>query len=126
MNDLIDFADVGTIPEPTIWTKPPLDLDAIEAKITGLTPQWPLPGPAEKAMRELIEEVRKLRADDLLRQAVEALRGTYKALDLMPYTAMQTGLAGTKEWDRIYGERNAFGACDKARAVLSLADERGL
>ena len=62
MNDLIDFADIGPIPEPTIWTKPPLDLDALEAKITGLTPQWPLPGPAEKAMRELIEDVRKSRA----------------------------------------------------------------
>lgn len=33
MNDLIDFADIGPIPEPTIWTKPPLDLAALEAKI---------------------------------------------------------------------------------------------
>ena len=62
MNKLVDFADVGPIPEPTIWTKPPMDLDALEAKITGLTPQWPLPGPAEKAIRSLIEEVRELRA----------------------------------------------------------------
>ena len=31
MNDLIDFADIGPIPEPTIWTKPPMDLDALEA-----------------------------------------------------------------------------------------------
>lgn len=68
----------------------------------------------------------RIPADDLLRQAIDALRETYAALDLMPYTAMQTGLAGTKEWDRIYGERNAFGACDKARAVLAIAKERGL
>lgn len=31
MSNLVDFADVGPIPEPTIWTKPPMDLDALEA-----------------------------------------------------------------------------------------------
>lgn len=62
MSTLVDFADIGPIPEPKIWTKPPLDLDDLEAKITGLTPQWPLPGPAEKAMRDMIAEVRELRA----------------------------------------------------------------
>ena len=40
-----------------------LDLDALEAKITGLIPQWPLPGPAEKAMRSLIAEVERLLAE---------------------------------------------------------------